>query len=285
MLTKGKTPIRTLVRHILPFIGFFFISTSVACAANSSVRENLISASNIKSSGEYTFSHCRPIQGEPFAAKPGKKKALIIGDSHACDFLNSVLENGYLQDYQIRLRFIPYRCQTVFGTNAERFIDRKDRAFCDNPNRADTLENAQQQAQEADLVIFASRWKPNIARALPTTIRDMGLKPSQNVVVIGSKFFGKMSIRKYLHMEDSELKQLRNEVGTASQKVNDMLEKGLGNGIVFVDQHELVCGEATTCPVFTDDMHLISYDGRHLTRAGARYVGKVLFEKSELGQM
>lgn len=286
MLSTGRNPsLRDALSHLFGLSLLLLLPSSALQAANSSVRDNLIQAANIESSGEYTFSKCRPIQGEPFEASGKQKKALIIGDSQACDFVNSVLENGYLQDYQIRLRFIPYRCQTVFGDKSDRFIAPKDRAFCNNQQRADTLESAKAQAQEADLVIFASRWKPKIAKALPRTIKDLALTSQQKVVVVGSKFFGKMSIRKYLHMPDNKLKGLRNDVGTASKTVNDVLGAALGQEVVFVDQHDLLCKDEDTCPVFTDDMHLISYDGRHLTRAGARYVGKVLFENSALGKM
>lgn len=271
-------------QRIFTVVGLLFVWFSSAFAANSSIRENLITASNTKARGEYTFSRCRPIQGKAFSNDGHKKKALIIGDSYACDFLNSILESGYLKDYQIRLRFIPYRCQTVFGGESDRFIQQKNRAFCDT-ERADSLENAKQQARAADLVIFASRWKPDIARALPRTIQDMQLKPPQKVVVIGDKFFGKISIRSYLRMPDEQLKTLRNDVGGASQNINNMLSKNLGSNVIFVDPHKLICGNVRTCPVFTNDMHLISYDGRHLTRAGARYMGKVLFQRSALGRM
>lgn len=260
--------------------------TSAVMAASPSARDNLLGAADSKASGEYAFSQCRALQGKPFDTSSQKKKALIVGDSYACDFLNSVLENGYLQDYQIGVRFIPYNCQTVAGDKAAQFIDAKDRAFCAKPERADSLERAQGQMQEADLVIFASRWKPEIAQELPQTIRQLGLKPQQKVVVVGNKFFGKITVRQYLRMPANELKALQNEVDSAeAQTINAKLAKQLGKEVVFVDPHVLLCGDDTSCPVFTDDLNLISYDGRHLTKDGARYVGKVLFQRSGLGQM
>ena len=266
--------------------GLVVLLVSNVMAASSAARSNLLGAADPKASGEYAFSQCRALQGKPFASNTQKKKALIVGDSYGCDFLNSVLENGYLKDYQVRVRFIPYSCQTVLGEGSEHFIDAKDRAFCAKPERADSLERAKVQIQEADLVIFSARWKPEIAEELPGTLANLGLKPQQKVVVVGSKFFGKISVREYLRMSDAELKALKNTVDIAEAKtINATLAKNLGNQAAFVDPHALLCGEGARCPLFTDDLKLISYDGRHLTKDGARYVGKVLFEHSALGKM
>lgn len=261
-------------------------SMSTAMAAEASLKQNLMTAADTKASGEYAFSQCRSLTGQTFDTTKPTKKALIVGDSYACDFLNSMQENGYLRDYQIALRFIPYDCQTVAGDAASKYIAAKDRSLCATPERADSLERAKAQMQEADVVIFASRWKPEIAAALPQTLHALGLQPRQRVVVVGSKFFGKISVRQYLRMPANDLKKLENEVDPSEAKaVNAVLAKGLGKEVLFVDPHNLVCGDDTSCPLFTDDVNLISYDGRHLTKEGARYMGKVLFQRSALGQM
>lgn len=273
-------------RHLLfsfVIITFCFLSAGVQAA--SSIQQKLITASDTKASGEYTFEYCREVQKQPFDLKSGKKKILIIGDSQACDFLNGVRENGYWQDYQIRVRFIPYRCQMVFGSAVEQLVDPKDRAFCANENRADSLAQAREQVEQADVIIMAARWKPVTARMLPKTFNSMELKPNQKVIVIGSKFFGKISVRQYMRMPESKLEQLRNDVGDEAQSINKILAGVLGQRATFVNQHDLVCGKSDSCPLFTSDLNLISYDGRHLTKAGARYVGKILFQQSPLGKL
>lgn len=276
----------TLFRRLLfPFVIITVCLLSVSAQAASSTQQKLIRASDAKTSGEYTFEYCREVQKQPFDLKSSKKKILIIGDSQACDFLNGVRENGYWQDYQIRVRFIPYRCQMVFGSAVEQLVDPKDRAFCANENRADSLAQAREQVEQADVIIMAARWKPVTARMLPKTFNSMELKPSQKVIVIGSKFFGKISIRQYLRMPESKLEKLRNDVGDEAQNINKILASVLGKRAVFVNQHDLVCGKSDSCPLFTSDLSLISYDGRHLTKAGARYVGKILFQKSALGEL
>ena len=263
------------------------LSLSSLKAADISVRNSLIQNSNIDKSGKYTFAQCNSVKDiREFTNAKKKKKAIIIGDSQACDFMNAVVENNYLKNYEIKMRYIPYRCQPVLGKNAVSLIDPKHRAFCAVKERVDSLEQAKKQISEADVIIFSARWKPKAAKALAQTIRNLRLKPHQKVFVLGSKNFGKMKIRNYLHMSNNELRQLKNPIGDDPRVINDILRKGLGrNPFTFIDQLTLVCGDGDTCPVFTKSLNLISYDGRHLTKSGARYVGKILFQKTSLGRL
>ncbi|MCL2589426.1 MAG: hypothetical protein FWD67_00785 [Betaproteobacteria bacterium] len=49
--------------------------------------------------------------------------------------------------------------------------------------------------------------------------------------------------------------------------------------IEFVDLYGLICGtDSQTCPIFSPDGKLLSYDGDHLTQAGAAYIGGLLKE-------
>ena len=256
---------------------------STGFAASPSVQQNLIKASNIKSSNNYAFKRCRALS-KPFDKASTKRKAIIVGDSQGCDFLNEVLENKYLSNYQIRVRFIPYPCQTVLGQNRGKYIQPKNRKLCSD-KRTDNLQKAREQIRQADLVIFSALWKPEVSRQMPEIINYLRISKKQRLVVIGNKFFGKMAINKYIHMPHNELRYLRNDVGTISKDVNTILRNRLGSKALFIDPQKLVCGEPTTCPVFTNNLQLISYDGRHLTKAGARYIGRILFQKSGLKYM
>lgn len=284
MLSLVRRILRSLPVSVLSALILVMSNVPQAHAANS-LQQKLIKASDPKTNGDYTFEGCRELQKQPFDPASNKKKVLIIGDSQACDFLNGIRENGYWQDYQIRMRYIPYRCQPVFGSAVEQLADPKDRAFCAEPERADSLAQAKEQVAMADVIIMASRWKAVTARMLPKTLHSMALKPSQKVIVIGSKFFGKITVRQYLRMSANKLETLRNDVGDEAQDINQILDEVLGKQATFVNQQNLVCGEPTSCPLFTADLNLISYDGRHLTQEGARHVGKVLFQKSALGKL
>jgi len=261
--------------------------TTTLYAADISVRKDLIKSADVNKSGKYTFAHCQSLTKKLFDPNSKKKKAIIIGDSMACDFLNGVLENNYLKNYQIQVRFIPYRCQPILEIDSGKYIDRKDQIYCANTDRADSLKHAKEEILEADVVIFAARWKPETAKALPRTINHLGLNPRQKVIVLGSKNFGKITVRRYIHMSNNELRALENDIGDAPIEINTILHKGFNgmNKVAFVDPIKLICGTDQTCPVFTDGLKLISYDGRHLTKYGARYVGKKLFQHSVLGKI
>lgn len=264
-------------------LSLFWLLSSHTFAAQTAVHKDLIKAANKQTSNSYAFEKCRNLQSKPFDPTSSKKKAIIVGDSQGCDFLNGVLENGYLANYQIAFRFIPYPCQLVPGENRSKYIQRQNHQLCSPRNeRTDNLEEAKKQIQQADLVIMAALWKPEVSQKLPKVIHYLNLKSKQKLIVVGNKFFGKMSIHDYIHMPPQEIKTLRNEVGTASLDINATLKKKVKRKAIFIDPHQLVCGDNTTCPVFTDRLQLISYDGRHLTKAGARYIGKILFQRSPL---
>jgi hypothetical protein len=262
-----------------------FFASSTLFANNSSVHTSLAKATNTVSSNAYAFEKCRKLQAKPFDNNIKKKKAIIIGDSQGCDLLNSALENGYLKNYQIQFRFIPYPCQTVPGEYISKYISPKHRRFCTEKGRTDSLKIAKKQAQEADVIIFSSLWKPQVAQKLHKVINYLKGNKRQKIIVVGNKFFGKLAINNYFHMSNRELRSIRNEVGTKSMEINSILENKTRGKIAFVDPHKLVCGNSTNCPIFTNNLRLISYDGRHLTKAGARYMGKIIFQNSALGRI
>jgi len=260
-------------------IGLLMLTLTSSATAKVN-RTDLIKAADIKESGKYVRTRFLEIMKRPFDAD-GKKKALIIGDSHAQDFLNGVLENGYLQDYQISTRYIPVRCQISLNDDNQKYIKAKDKEFC---AQADSLQQAKEQIAEADLIILVANWKEWAAKQLPETISNLGLTSTQKLFVIGRKSFGKISIRKYLRLPDEQLAQLRNKTDEQQLKIDDIMSKSLSNS-VFINHHQLVCGTSNECPIFTSDLKLISFDGGHLTKDGTAYIGKVLFENSPLGNL
>ncbi len=273
MINRSKQ-VLSMILTIALLISF----TSTASA--NTLRDQLLKAADPKISGEYVRNRFLKLMKKPFN-QTAKKKALIIGDSHAQDFLNSVLENNYLSDYQISTRYIPTRCQVFLGEKGAQLIDSKDKIFC---AKSDSLLQAKKQIADADLIILAANWKEWSAKELPQTIERLSLRSEQKLFVIGRKSFGKVSIRKYLRLSKEKLLTLRNKADAKQNKISNIMSKTI-NKAILVEQQQLVCGSSATCPVFTKDLELISFDGGHLTKAGARYIGKVLFQGSELGSL
>jgi hypothetical protein len=205
---------------------------------------------------------------------------LLIGDSHAQDFMNVIAESEKFIGYQIRTRRIPTQCQIYLGDQQARYILPKDKALCGNE---DNLQRIKKQIANADLIIFASNWKAWAVKELPKTIENLALQPEQKLLIIGRKNFGKVSIRHYLRMSPEKRIAFKNQVDDVQIEINALMHKTLPTD-QFVDIHTLLCGSNQTeqCPVFTPDDELITFDGGHLTKAGAKYVGNILFTHSTL---
>ncbi len=284
MLTRKENNYSRFSIALNTVLTILLVSTLVTVVSTSSfatsIQSKLLKAADTESGGEYVRT--RFLQAMKKAVNPSsKKKALIIGDSHAQDFFNSVLENGYLKDYRMSTRYIPVRCQITLIEDTSAFIAKKDEVFC---NESDSLSKAKEEIAAADLIIFAAHWKSWAAKQLPQTIQNLNINSKQKLFVIGRKSYGKISVRNYLRLPEEKLKTLRTTVDNRQQKINSIMTKTLSD-TMFINQHELVCGSVNNCPVFTDTTELISYDGGHLTKAGARYVGKLLFDGSPLGKL
>jgi hypothetical protein len=203
---------------------------------------------------------------------------LILGDSYSEDLVNMIFENNLLPDADIRVRYIPARCQIYRESeDISVFIAETNRALCAKAVPA-FYAGLQTFVEKADIVIFAASWKEWSAERLPATLRNFGIQPETRVVVVGRKNFGDVQRKRYLDWSLAEKLALRNEVSADHLKINTLMQQNLqGAGVEFIDLHTLVCGEnATACPVFTPEGKLISYDGGHLTQAGATWIGSLL---------
>lgn len=245
-------------------------------------RDAMVKAADNEAGGAYVRTRYNELAKKPFDKNDSRQKTLIIGDSHAQDFLNMILENQALANYQIRTRYIPNICQIYLGDeDVSSFIEEKNKQIC---AEADHLHAAKEQIAEADLIIIASSWKPWAAERITTTLRNLGVQANQTVKIVGRKSFGKINVRSYLRQTDEELLKLRNPVDEQQMAVNQTLRDQVG-ATNFVDIHQLACGAGNTCPLFTPDLELISFDGGHLTPAGARYIGKLLFTNAPLAAL
>lgn len=140
------------------------------------------------------------------------------------------------------------------------------------------------QIKQADVVILAANWKLWSAQRLPTTVQNLQINAPQKLFVIGRKNFGKPNLRKYLHLSDNELRQLRNPVYGVQRKINQIMKQTLPERM-FANTQALICKSENDCPPFTPQPRLISFDGGHLTPQGARYMGRVLLQNPPLNQL
>jgi peptidoglycan/LPS O-acetylase OafA/YrhL len=195
---------------------------------------------------------------------------VLIGDSFSQDFYNMVTENSAFADYSISTIYIPARCQLSFAFSWEdvnSLIRKKDRALCSKRSLTGKQEKI---IQNANVVIFAFSWRDWSASRMAEVLQNFDLDTEQTAFVIGSKRF--LSRKRVLQLDDPVGSKI--EPSAKDSETSRILGESLPDG-VFIDTMALLC--PNECPLFTPDGELISHDGSHLTQAGARYVGEVLF--------
>ncbi|MCK5725280.1 MAG: hypothetical protein KAH22_00490 [Thiotrichaceae bacterium] len=237
----------------------------------------ILKAADTKANGVYVRAKFVSLMGKRFA-RSNKKKVLVIGDSHAQDFINMAYENGFFANYQVKTRNVPTHCQVSLVDDHEKYIKAKYRDFCE---KADSLQKAIQQIGEADIVILVANWTMWAAKGLPKTIKNLNLAANQKLIVIGRKSFGRINLRKLVKKSKDSLLKFTNRVDSNQEPINRLMRATLNKGI-YVDFHKTICQQSRRCRLFTEDLELISFDGGHLTKKGASYVGKQLFEKTLL---
>jgi hypothetical protein len=138
--------------------------------------------------------------------------------------------------------------------------------------------------RRANVIFLASKWSLWSSERLPNTIKLLNLTKEQQIFVIGRKHFGKVNPMLYVNKSKSfRIKQYQYPKAEVIH-VNQLLEKILDPSI-YVNMQKLICtGLNETCPLFTLEGKLISHDGTHLTKYGARYVGNILFKNKPLNK-
>ena len=222
------------------------------------------------------------VKDREFSDKDSRPKLLIIGDSFSQDFVNSYNENGYLKKYQVSGFYIPADCQIYAAKdNSKGFY------FAENPSICEKTKNVKDikdKIADADIVILASNWREWSAERLPETIEVMDLRKNQKIYVLGPKGFTVGNIRKYFGKSREELANMRIPAAKRKRQINELFNEKLPPS-VYVDQFKAFCDDDYSCPIFTPEGELISFDGAHLSKQGANLIGKNLFEKTILGDL
>jgi hypothetical protein len=223
----------------------------------------------------YLHKYFDPLQGSRFNSS--MKKIVVIGDSFAMDFVNMVVENNKLTDYEIRTYYIHYMCQ-IYAGNQDRnqFIPGLLNGEC--ALEQNDIRNALPLIEQANIVIFACKWAIWSAERLPMTIKNLNLpRQNQKLIVISSKHFGQINPIHYLNKTMAYRLKLRNHMAPDFVAANALLQKGL-NDSILINIPQTLCTSNYTCPIFTPTGKLISFDGEHMTPDGALYLGKIIFQ-------
>lgn len=219
--------------------------------------------------GYVSLLHKNYVQSNSFDTQNGVK-LLIIGDSYSQDLVNILHEGNLLQKTQIVARYIPARCQLYQGDESSaKFVNPGDIKLC----ARDYYIGLRELIASADIVLIAASWQEWSVTRLSVTLDRLGIAAKANYIVFGHKDLGHINRTAYTGMSSSEKSAYLNPVKDTDFKLNRILSQTLDNSH-FVDIQALLCNPSTfQCQIFDEEGLLLSYDGSHLTQAGARYLG------------
>lgn len=257
--------------------GVIFVKTSGAIERYPKYLQNIL-AVPLADRGKYVRDrYTREVHNRPFSGD--QPQVLLIGDSFSQDFYNVISESGAFTGYQISADYIEARCQFhLDGILPEGAIEERDLGRCamsDNRINDSTIARA----SKADIIILAFFWRDWAIEQLPVTLKALGLQPDTEIILVGSKYFSTPSMQELQEMAVIDLLDFRAPLDPVTLAVNSALST-VPVRAEFVDITAEVCDTNDACRVFTPEASMISYDKRHLTQEGARYIGKLLFSAS-----
>tara|TARA_R110001599_G_scaffold266200_1_gene466939 strand:+ start:17902 stop:19788 length:1887 start_codon:yes stop_codon:yes gene_type:complete len=207
-----------------------------------------------------------------FESKASGRRVLIIGDSFSQDLFNMIRANRVFASDQIAALHVPARCgASLGGKEAEAKVSARYLSRCRN---AWAQLHTDSRIDQSDIILMAFFWNSRRMESSVATIKILSSRSDAVLRVIGSKDFERD--RKIL-IQDSltDAVDLRVRPRKGALAANGMLSDALGKE-VFVDPLAILC-DGNRCPAFNETGRIITYDGRHLTPAGASYLGYRLF--------
>jgi peptidoglycan/LPS O-acetylase OafA/YrhL len=199
-------------------------------------------------------------------------KVVLIGDSHAKDILNVVVESGKFSDYEFSTRQVNSECGNLLLENydaIQKFISDTQKERCKVLGRYEG-DKFQQILDAADEIWIVSAWKNWIVELLPESIENLNAAYNKPVRVFGLKNFGVIDARKSFSIPHDQrptyTQPLKESSLTISSRMDNILEL---YDLYYPVMDKLCGGSKSQCQTFTPDGLLLSADGEHLTQEGA----------------
>lgn len=200
--------------------------------------------------------------------KNNKKKILLIGDSHAEDLLNSLVESKLSNSLNITGYRIPNSCGVLM------IEFEKLRTFSsENCKSQPNFFNSEQLINlmiEADQIWLISNWREWQLPFLKQSIKNIK-EINSSLIFFGKKDFGDINAREFMNgglMSWTE----SIPISVEANKINKFLRTNIPEETIFIDIVKLFCGNEKKCNNY-DGTGVFSFDGDHLTRYGALTLG------------
>ena len=255
---------------ILVSLGFVTVSNSgFPNRYKAEDREILTQLANYKGYNEARFDEVEFRQFE----MNSKRKVAIVGDSHAKDLLNVVIESGMFDDYEFSSRQINSECGNLYLQNydlLDEFIPERRRVRCDYLGRYEG-DKFLQILNEADEIWITAFWNDWVVEFFPESIVNLNKDFNKPIRVFGVKSFYPPILRdSLLALPYDQRAEYTQAVEKNSLDLSSRLNEQLSEYEYFYPLLDVLCGgESSECRVFTRNGLLMSTDGRHLTREGA----------------
>jgi hypothetical protein len=205
-----------------------------------------------------------------------KNKVIIIGDSFAGDLVNALFESGVANNTEISTFPIAKVCGNLsLSWDFSKHIPPRDRNDC-MARKWYHNESLQNLMKQADVLLLASSWLHWVAELLPESVGNIERVTGKKVIVFGPKDFGSAStLSKISILPRDKRPQADVPISNVIAGINAYM-RGTIPPSIYVDTLEVLCASQTRCPAVTEDGELISIDGAHLTKDGARFFGERL---------
>lgn len=219
--------------------------------------------------GKYVWKKSSNIELKEFS-NTSKKKVIIIGDSFSQDLLNSFIEDEYENEIELSWYSINFNCKKpIFDI----------KCLSRNLKVHDDLKKL---INKADVVLLSMAWGDEHLHDVDKIFLEDELNFFSNkLILVGSKQFkfinGKRWTRKdILELEESKRVNLKTETSKELINRNNQMKRNYDQN--FISLMDIFCDENFHCNLFDNNSQLLSYDGAHLTKSGAKYLGEKLRE-------
>lgn len=266
--SKEKFDRRSIFKLTMIF-SLFFLSTGLWLNFNNgglnyySVEKQKVLKSFINGK-DYVVEKHTEINLLEFNKTNNKLDIFIIGDSHSQDLVNAIFEIDFDTDKEFSSYLIELKCGSTSNCDYNDLLN----------------SEIQNQISLADEIWIISSWKqsdvPYIAESLER-IKNI----NHNIKLYGTKYFGSPSAKWYKFKNtEAWLSAIFNNNDTDRyievSKINEDLENiAQSLNIEFINTQYLICGIEIFCHNYVNG-NIISYDGSHLTRHGAKILGTSL---------
>lgn len=220
---------------------------------------------------DYVPERFDALHGKPFPEFSSRRNILIIGDSFAQDLVNALYEADIIDELNVSTYHISAKCGNLHIEDLTRYQLPEDVAGC-GYNRGYNLPGLESRMALADEIWLSSSWKLRSLPLLRESLGNIQEMTDTPLTVFSRKHFGKRSVSDYY---DNGLESLLGQKSVPENlaEVQRLMHREIPEGVRFIDIQDLMCGDYDQCTNLDSDGMPLTFDGSHLTRYGAAFLG------------